>query len=86
MNNDPKQGAIISIKNMEKIPMPVHVEITTLSGEKIEKHLPVEVWKNSVEWSFVINTNTDIQRVEIDPNYEYPDSDSSNNIWLNPKY
>ena len=38
MNNDPKQGAIISIKNMEKIPMPVHVEITTLSGEKIEKH------------------------------------------------
>ena len=86
VNNDPKQGAIISIKNMEKIPMPVHVEITTLSGEKIEKHLPVEVWKNSVEWSFVINTNTDIQRVEIDPNYEYPDSDSSNNIWLNPKY
>ena len=86
VNNDPKQGAIISIKNMEKIPMPVHVEITTLSGEKIEKHLPVEVWKNSVEWSFVINTNTDIQKVEIDPNYEYPDSDSSNNIWLNPKY
>ena len=86
VNNDPKQGAIISIKNMEKIPMPVHIEITTLSGEKIEKHLPVEVWKNSVEWSFVINTNTDIQKVEIDPNYEYPDSDSSNNIWLNPKY
>ena len=86
LNNDPKQGAIISIKNMEKIPMPVHVEITTLSGEKIEKHLPVEVWKNNVEWSFMVNTNTDIQRVEIDPNYEYPDSDSSNNIWLNPKY
>ena len=45
------RGATISIKNLEKIPMPVEIEITTVSGKKILKKLPVEVWKRNVEWS-----------------------------------
>jgi len=74
-------GAIISIKNLEKIPMPVEIEITTVSGEKILKTLPVDIWKRNVEWSFLVDVSEEIKSVVIDPEKKYPDVNSGNNIW-----
>jgi len=75
------RGAIISIKNLEKIPMPVEIEITTASGNKILKHLPVEIWKRNVEWSFMVDVSEEITSVVIDPDKKYPDVNSANNVW-----
>ena len=73
--------AIITIKNLEKIPMPVEIEITTASGRKILKVLPVEIWKRNVEWSFMVDVSEEITSVVIDPDKKYPDINSENNIW-----
>lgn len=81
VNNDPKQGSIVTIKNMKKIPMPVTIEITTISGGTIRKTLPVEIWKKNIEWSFIVDTNEALKKVSIDPDYKYPDSNSRNNVW-----
>ncbi len=81
VNNDPKQGPIVTIKNMKKIPMPVTIEITTISGGTIRKTLPVEIWKKNIEWSFIVDTNEALKKVSIDPDYKYPDSNSRNNVW-----
>jgi len=81
VNNDPKQGSIVTIKNMKKIPMPVTIEITTMSGGTIRKTLPVEIWKKNIEWSFIVDTNEALKKVSIDPDYKYPDSNSRNNVW-----
>ena len=75
------RGAIISIKNLEKIPMPVEIEITTVSGGKILKKLPVEIWKRNVEWSFMIDISEEITSIVIDPDKKYPDINSENNVW-----
>ena len=80
-NFDKIYKAKITIKNMEKIPMPVEIEITTASGLKIMKNLPVEVWKRNVEWSFMVDVSEEIKSVVIDPEKKYPDINSSNNVW-----
>ena len=80
-NFDKIYKAKITIKNMEKIPMPVEIEITTASGLKIMKNLPVEVWKRNVEWSFMVDVSEEIKSVVIDPDKKYPDINSSNNVW-----
>mgnify|MGYP002818059274 CR=1 FL=1 len=77
------RGATISIKNLEKIPMPVEIEITTVSGNKILKKLPVEIWKRNVEWSFTVDVSEEIKSVVIDPDKKYPDINTENNSWNN---
>tara|TARA_B100000003_G_scaffold42754_1_gene36585 strand:+ start:5210 stop:7186 length:1977 start_codon:yes stop_codon:yes gene_type:complete len=81
VDNDPGKGAYISIKNMKEIPMPVKLEITTISGEKIRKELPVEIWKKNISWRFKVDTEEALQQVVVDPDLEYPDIDSKNNYW-----
>ena len=79
--DDPSKGAYITIKNMREIPMPVSLEITTVSGEKLRKNLPVEIWKNNVEWRFLVETSEAFEKVIIDPDFEYPDVNPRNNYW-----
>ena len=81
MDNDPGKGAYISIKNMKEIPMPVKLEITTISGKKIRKELPVEIWKKNISWRFKVDTEEALQQVVVEPDLEYPDIDSKNNYW-----
>src|SRR5690606_993996 len=40
-NFDAKNGARITIENLQKLPMPVVIEATTESGKKVRKKLPV---------------------------------------------
>ena len=78
---NPSKGAYITIKNMREIPMPVKLEITTVSGKKIRRTLPVEVWKNNVDWKFFVESTEAFEKVMIDPDFEYPDVDAKNNYW-----
>ena len=81
IDEDPKNGAIVTIKNMKEIPMPVTIEITTESGKKIRKNLPVEIWKKNVEWSFLVESNEAYKKIVVDPDYVYPDVNGNNNYW-----
>ena len=81
VENDPSKGAFITIKNMKEIPMPVTIEITTQSGNKVRKELPVEIWKKNVSWRFLVETEESFKKVMIDPDFRYPDIDAKNNYW-----
>ena len=85
IDEDPVNGAIITIKNMKEIPMPVTLEITTISDNKIRKTLPVDIWKKNVEWSFIVESNEAYEKIVIDPDFDYPDVNANNNYWRNPK-
>ena len=73
VKNDPTQGAIITIENLEKMPMPVVLELKTISGKVTRKTLPVEIWKRNVIWEFKVDTNEELAKVVIDPDYALPD-------------
>ena len=83
--NDPSQGAIITIDNLDKMAMPVVIEIKTKSGIVTRTQLPVEVWMRNKSWKFKSDTNEEIDSVTLDPDHAFPDYNSDNNTWTADK-
>lgn len=85
VKNDPAQGALITIENLEKMPMPVILEIKTKSGKVSRLNLPVEVWQRNKQWTFMYPSDEEIASVVSDPDKVLPDSNSANNSWTSTK-
>lgn len=85
VKNDPVQGALITIENLEKMPMPVILEIKTKSGKVSRLKLPVEVWQRNKQWTFIYPSVEEIVSVVSDPDKVLPDSNSANNSWTSGK-
>lgn len=83
--NDPKQGATIFIENLEKMPMPVTMEIKYKSGKSDKIKLPVEIWSRNKEWSFNHKSTEEITSITMDPDKVLPDSNPGNNVWTAEK-
>ena len=81
VNQDPANGAVITIENLEKMAMPVEVEIEVAGGEKQRLKFPVEIWQRGSTWEFRVNTKLPIKKVSIDPDHVLPDIKSKNNDW-----
>ena len=81
ISNDAKNGALVTIENLDQLAMPVIIEYTTKSGKIDRKNLPIEIWQNNSTWKVKLNTTEELQKVVIDPDHVFPDMNSSNNIW-----
>ncbi|MEC5166665.1 hypothetical protein RCH18_002412 [Flavobacterium sp. PL11] len=81
VKNDPKQGVVISIENLEKMAMPVNLDVKTKNGKVIRVTLPVEVWQRNKAWSFKHESTEEIESIIIDPDNVLPDSNTTNNTW-----
>ncbi len=79
--NDPSKGSLITIANLEQLPMPVTVEIKEANGKTGRVQLPVEIWQHGGVWKFGYNSTDKIQQVTIDPDKKIPDVNVKNNIW-----
>jgi hypothetical protein len=66
---------------MEKLPMPVTVEITEANGKTGRVHLPVEIWMRGSNWKFRYNSTDSLSKVVIDPDNHFPDANNNNNTW-----
>ncbi len=75
------KGSLISIENLEKLAMPVTVEVTETNGKKGRINLPIEVWQRGATWTFKYNSTSPIKTVVVDPDQKLPDVNSKNNIW-----
>lgn len=85
IKNDPKLGAIITIENFEKMPMPVVLDVKTVSGKVTRVKLPVEIWMRNKDWSFKHSSTDEIESITIDPDHVFPDSNEDNNVWKSAK-
>lgn len=81
LKNDPKQGALITVDNLEKMAMPTILEIKTKSGQINRIKLPVEVWERNLRWTFLYPSTEEIVSVVSDPDKVLPDYNSANNAW-----
>jgi hypothetical protein len=85
VKNDAKQGAVITVENLEKMPMPLIVEFKTKSGVVSRVKLPVEIWQRNNSWIFKSATNEELYTITIDPDHVFPDVNSENNVWTDAK-
>jgi hypothetical protein len=81
VGDDPTKGAIITLDNLEKMAMPVTVEIKTVSGKTDRVKLPVEIWERNNSFSFIYPSTEEIQSVTYDPDKVMPDYNADNNVW-----
>ncbi|MCR8561839.1 M1 family metallopeptidase [Mucilaginibacter sp. BJC16-A38] len=81
VDNDPSKGAFITIDNLEKMAMPVILEIKTVSGKTDRVTLPVEIWERNNSWKFKYPSTEAIQSVTYDPDKVLPDFNEANNTW-----
>ncbi|MBA2248930.1 MAG: M1 family metallopeptidase [Chitinophagaceae bacterium] len=80
-NNDPKNGADITIVNLQKMAMPTTIEIVLKDGSKQTLQLPVETWLQSAVHTIHLQTIQPLQSVSIDPLKLLPDLNRANNFW-----
>ncbi len=85
IGNNAKNGAIVTIDNLEKIAMPVILSYETISGKKGRVKLPVEVWQSSSMVKVKILSDEELKLVEIDPDKVFPDYFPQNNLWRSIK-
>ncbi|WP_252191158.1 M1 family aminopeptidase [Polaribacter sp. Q13] len=79
VKGDPKNGALITLLNKNKMAMPVTLKITEANNTTKTVKLPVEVWMTGPEYVYNYESTTKIISVEIDPNHEVPDLNPANN-------
>lgn len=85
VKNDAKNGTIITIENLQKMPMPVVLEVKTTSGKTSRMTLPVEIWQRNTSWSFRYNSTEELESIALDPDHVLPDSNGENNVWTAAK-
>jgi aminopeptidase N len=84
VKNSAKNGSLITVANLEKMPFPMIIEIKTKSGKTSRTTLPVEIWQRNVSWTFRYPSTEEIVSVTLDPDHVFPDHNSSNNTWEAP--
>ena len=78
-NNDPANGADITIANLQKMAMPATVEVVFKDSSKQRFQLPVETWMQAAVHAVHLATTQKIRAVIIDPDNRLPDSNRKNN-------
>lgn len=75
-------GTQIVIEDRGLVPMPATVEITLADGSTITKNIPVETWlKGNTQTVLTVENSTEVTKVVIDPEKDYPDANRLNNTW-----
>ena len=72
---------MITLDNLEKMAMPVILEVKMVSGKKDRIKLPVEIWERNTSWSFRYACTEEIESVTYDPDKVLPDFNPANNTW-----
>jgi aminopeptidase N len=79
--DDPKNGADITLINLQKMAMPCTLQVVLKDGTVKDIQLPVETWLQSNVHTVHVQTDQPLSSVTIDPKNLLPDSNRENNIW-----
>jgi len=75
-------GYMIKVNNLEKMPMPIIVQIKTKSGKTSIVRIGVDVWMKNTSWTINYPTTEEVTEVTLDPEKVLPDGNPDNNKWV----
>ncbi len=85
VGSDPKNGAVITLDNLDQMAMPTVVEIKTVSGKTERINYQAEIWERNKSFSFRYPSTEAIESVTIDPDHKLPDENRANDVWTAKK-
>ena len=74
------KGAVVTIANLDRMVMPVTVEVVFLGGTKQRIQLPAETWLQKTEVLIPLDSTQPILSVTVDPDHVVPDKNRTNNV------
>ncbi len=74
-------AAKITIANLNKMVMPVVIQLTFNNGTTQRLQLPVETWFQHSSYTVSVPVSAAITMVTIDPDHMLPDANRQNNVW-----
>lgn len=80
-SNGTTTGYAIQVLNLEKMPMPIILQVKTKSGKTEIVKVPVDAWMKGNTWVVRYPTTEEVVSVTLDPNKVLPDSNADNNTW-----
>jgi hypothetical protein len=75
------QSYQITVANLEKMPMPIVLEVTKENGTKERVKVGVDVWMRNTSWVVNFPTTDAIKSVVLNPDFALPDINQDNNTW-----
>ncbi|MEX2608361.1 MAG: M1 family metallopeptidase [Gemmatimonadota bacterium] len=76
-------SARVVVEDQGTAPMPVHLLVTYADGVTERHTLPVEPWlEGATQQVLTFPTRGRVERVEIDPELWFPDTDRTDNVWM----
>ncbi|MDX1566221.1 MAG: M1 family metallopeptidase [Longimicrobiales bacterium] len=83
---DGEERSVVIVEDQGWAVMPARIRVTTEDGSTFERSVPVDRWlSGAVEARVEIPVPVDeVERVEIDPERQFPDADRSDNVWERP--
>lgn len=81
--DDHAKSALITISNLEQLPLPATIAISNTEGKLDTVRLPVEIWQRGGDWTFEYPSTSPLKKVELDPLHQLPDINAENNVWSN---
>ncbi len=82
VNNNPANGTLVTIANLDQMAMPVILAYETAKGKKGRMNLPVEIWNNTASFKVKLPVTEKVTKVVIDPDKFFPDMNTDNNTWI----
>jgi hypothetical protein len=79
-STDPGKGSLITIRNNEKMVMPLFVTVIQEDNTRFDLQFPIEIWMKGADWKFRCNTSGRINEVIIDEKEQLPDINRQNNV------
>jgi aminopeptidase N len=77
-------GPEVTVTNDSDAVMPVELQVTLADGSTESFVWPVNVWAGTREVTRTLPVDGQVEKIVIDPDAWYPDTDRSNNSWERP--
>jgi hypothetical protein len=74
----------IFLSSLGGLPMPVDLRLGFADGPTENVRLPIEIWYGGSRFVYVRQFPSELIKVEIDPDKNFPDVRRGNNVWLKP--
>jgi hypothetical protein len=79
-DGNPRNGALLTFQNLERLVLPATVEIDFKDGTRRRIRLPAETWILKSVATLHLDSTQPIASVTVDPDHVLPDNDRTNNV------
>lgn len=81
IDDEPGKGTVVTVANLDKLPMPATLEVDYTDGSSKRVRVPVATWMQHDHFDVKVDGDKQVKAAVIDPDGNLPDVNRDNNAW-----